>query len=325
METIHGAENFNRTNCPGLVIALGNFDGLHLAHKKVICRALHIAGENLKSAVLLLDPHPFKVLFPQSNLLLISTVAERAKILEKWGIDYLIIEEFTPQFSSLSPYSFIKDYLVGYLNVLEIVVGYDYSFGARGKGTPEELLRWSKKFRYHVEIMPPVMIGGEVVSSSLIRELISKGDVTGASFYLGDYFSRTGRVIHGEGRGRHLGYPTANLDIPSGLLLPENGVYLTLAICRGKTFFSLTNIGKKPTFMQSEKVVVEVYILDFNGDLYGEELTIKFLNRIRRERYFSEAALLQRQIEADEKLARKLIDKEYKKCSNLQEVTLGLE
>ena len=163
-------------------------------------------------------------------------MAERAKILEKWGIDYLIIEEFTPQFSSLSPYSFIKDYLVGYLNVLEIVVGYDYSFG-RGERTPEELLRWNKKFRYHVEIMPPVMIGGEVVSSSLIRRLISKGDVTGASFYLGDYFSRTGRVIHGEDAAGIWGIPPLIWIYLPRLLLPENGVYLTLAYAERKNIF----------------------------------------------------------------------------------------
>jgi len=318
MEIINGAEKFSLIkDRAGLVIALGNFDGLHLAHKKIIDRARQIAAEkNLKCAVLLLDPHPVNVLFPQSSLLLLSTVTERAKILEQWGMDYLIIEDFTPAFSNISPYNFVKDYLIEYLNVAEIIVGYDYSFGAQGRGTPGDLLNWSEEFGYHVEIMPPVMIGDEVVSSSLIRELIAKGDVAEASFYLGDFFSRTGRVVHGDTRGRHLGYPTANLEVLPGLLLPENGVYLTLAVLGEKKFFSLTNVGKKPTFSQSDEVVIEVYLLDFSGDIYGEELKLMFLNKIRREKKFSDAGLLVKQIRADEKWARELIDTKYKKIFN---------
>ena len=257
------------------------------------------------------DPHPAKVLFPHSDLLLLSTVKERAKKLAEWGTDYLIIEEFTPEFASLSPYSFVKDYLARLLNVSTIIIGYDYSFGSKGQGTPNELLRWSGQFGYNVEIIPPVMIGNEVVSSSLIRELVSKGEVANVAAYLGDYFTRTGQVVHGEGRGRHLGYPTANLEIPPGLLIPGNGVYLTLAVWGEKIFFSLTNIGKKPTFSQSNEVVIEVYLMDFSGDLYGEELTLKFLNKIRREKYFSEVGFLIKQIQADEKRARELITEEY--------------
>lgn len=315
MKIIHGAANFQYIkDRPALAIALGNFDGLHIAHKRIIDKTREIAkAKNLKCAAFLLDPHPVKVLFPQSDLFLLSSVAERAEKLDKWGVDYLIIEDFTPEFSALSPHSFVKDYLAGFLNVSEIIVGYDYSFGFQGQGTPKELLRWSEEFGYHVEIMPPVALGSEVVSSSLIRELILQGEVKAASVYLGDYFSRTGTVVHGEGRGRHLGYPTANLKTPPGLLLPGNGVYLTLAEWKGKTYFSLTNIGKKPTFKQDNEIVVEVYLMDFSGDLYGEELTIKFLNRIRKEKYFPEVSLLVKQIKDDEKKARDLIAEEYAK------------
>lgn len=315
MKIIHGAANFQYIkNRPALAIALGNFDGLHIAHKKIVDRTREIArAKNLKCAIFLLDPHPASVLFPQSDLFLLSTVAERAEKLDKWGMDYLIIEDFTPEFSMLSPYSFVKDYLAGFLNVSEIIVGYDYSFGARGQGTPNELLKWSEELGYNVEIMPPVMLGSEVVSSSLIRELILKGEVKGASVYLGDYFTRTGRVVHGDGRGRHLGYPTANLETPPGLIIPGNGVYLTLAEWKGKQYFSLTNIGSKPTFMQGNEIVVEVYLMDFSGNLYGEELTLKFLNKIRKEKYFSEVCFLIRQIKDDEKRARELIAEEYAK------------
>ncbi len=315
MKIIHGAKNFSYIKeQKSLAIALGNFDGLHLAHKKIIDKAREIArSEDLKCAVFLLDPHPVKILFPKSNLLLLSTIKERAEMLAKWGVDYLIVEDFTPEFSGLSPYNFVRNYLVGLLNVGEIIIGYDYSFGFRGQGTSHDLLRWGEKLGYEVEIVPPVMLGGEIVSSSLIRDLVSKGDVTSAAVFLGDYFALTGRVVHGEGRGRSLGYPTANLKIPPGLLIPENSVYLTLATWGGKRFFSLTNIGKKPTFAEGNEISVEVYLMDFSGDLYGEELTLAFLNKIRSEKHFSEAGLLIKQIQSDEKRARKLIAEEYAK------------
>jgi len=318
METIYGAKNFSLLqNRSELVIALGNFDGLHLAHKEIIGRAIEMAAaKGLKSAVFFLEPHPVKVLFPESDLLLLSTVAQRTKILEEWGLDYIVVEDFNTEFSMLPPVNFARDYLAGYLNAACVVVGYNYSFGSQGRGTPLELLGWGEEFGYGVEIVPPVMISGEVVSSSLIRGLISSGDVSEASLFLGDYFSRTGRIVHGEGRGRHLGYPTANLQFLPDLLLPAGGVYLALAEFGEQKYFSLTNIGKKPTFSRSEEVVIEAYLLDFSGDIYDKELTLKFLQRIRKEKSFSGAELLVKQIDADVKFARDLIAKQYKDLLN---------
>ena len=310
MEIVYGAKNFSlMQDKSALAIALGNFDGLHLAHKRIIDRVIEIAAaKGLKSAVFLLNPHPVQVLFPGSNLLLLSTIMERAKALESLGIDYLIMEDFNAQFSELTPLSFVRDYLAGYLNAASVVVGYNYSFGSKGSGTPHELLRWGEEFCYDVEVMPPVMISGEIVSSSLIRELIGKGEVSEASLYLGDYFSRIGRVIHGEGRGRRLGFPTANLQFLPELLLPGNGVYLTQAYIGEQRYFSLTNVGKKPTFSQRDEIVVEVYLLNFSGDIYNKELTLKFLQRIRKEKSFAGADLLVRQIQEDVEYAKSLIN-----------------
>jgi riboflavin kinase / FMN adenylyltransferase len=310
MEIIYNIENFKKTN--KIILALGNFDGVHLAHRKIIKQTKCLAEKReIKSAVFLLDPHPLKILYPYKKLFLLSTLEEKAEILRNMGIDYLIIEKFSEKMAMLSPFKFIQDYLVNALNVVEIVVGFDYTFGRQGKGTTYTLLKWSKMFDFHVEIIPPVMIDNKVVSSSLIRDLIINGEVEKASVYLDGHFQKKGKVIHGEGRGRGLGFPTANLDLDESLLLPSRGVYLSLIFWRDKKFFGLTNIGKKPTFSSSDKTSVEIYLLDFNEDVYDEELTVKFLHRIRDEIPFKDGSYLKKQIENDVNTAKALIEKEY--------------
>jgi riboflavin kinase/FMN adenylyltransferase len=168
-----------------------------------------------------------------------------------------------------------------------------------------------KKFGFEVEIIPPVMIGGKVISSSLIRELVTRGEVEKASEYLGAFFERKGKVIHGEGRGATLGFPTANLEISADFLLPANGVYLNLVRFRDKELFALTNVGKKPTFCTDNKTHIEVFLLDFNKDIYGEELTVRFLHRIRDEIAFKDSQLLIKQIKRDLLKAQILIDRKY--------------
>jgi riboflavin kinase / FMN adenylyltransferase len=312
MKVIHNVENY-RENNNGLAIALGNFDGLHLAHRKIIEKTIFKANEmGLKSAVFLLDPHPVKVLHPHKNMFLLSSLEERTEILEEMGIDFIITQKFTPELAMISPFKFVEEYLVNALKVKEIVVGFDYTFGRLGKGTTYNLLKWDEIFNYKVEIFPPVMIGNEVVSSSLIRDLIMNGEVLRASEYLGRFFTRKGKVIHGEARGRNLGFPTANLDMGEEYLLPGNGVYLTLVLWKDKKMFGLTNIGRKPTFSSSDKITVEVFLLDFNEFIYNEELTVMFLHRIRDEITFKDGSRLIKQIESDLKSARKLIDSEYR-------------
>ncbi|MEW5921084.1 MAG: bifunctional riboflavin kinase/FAD synthetase [Bacillota bacterium] len=311
MFTIYGAANYQKGNRK-LFIALGNFDGLHIAHRRIISRTCSLARQaGDGSAVFLFDPHPVTRLYPGNSFLLLSSVKMRSEILEKLGIDYLIIEKFTEEIAGLSPFRFVTDYLIQCFSVAGVVVGFDYTFGHRGRGTAAHLLKWGEKFNFSVEVVPPVIIGDEVVSSSLIRELLARGEVKEAARYLGSYFKVSGKVIRGEGRGRTLGFPTANLQIGDGLLLPEKGVYLCSTVWRDKKYFALTNIGNKPTFYRSETMFVEVFLLDFTGDLYGEELTVEFLHRIRKEIAFPEACSLTEQIRIDLKKARELIRKEY--------------
>lgn len=311
MKLIYNVENY-RENNNGLALALGNFDGLHLAHRKIIEQTIYKAEEReLKSAVFLLDPHPIKVLRPHKEFLLLSSLQERAEILEELGIDYIIIQKFTAEMAMLSPFKFIEEFLVNALKVKEIVVGFDYTFGRQGKGTTYTLLKWDKILNYQVDIVPPVMIGNEVVSSSMIRGLIMNGEVSRASEYLGRFFTRKGKVIHGEGRGRNLGFPTANLDIGEEFLLPGNGVYLCLVLWKDKKMFGLANIGRKPTFSVSAEISVEIFLLDFHEVIYTEELTVMFLHRIRDEITFKDGSYLKKQIESDLKLVGKLIEKEY--------------
>lgn len=311
MKIIYDIENYEGEK-NGLVIALGNFDGIHLAHKKIIQKAKTNAKKlGIKSAVFLLDPHPVRILYPQRSFQLLSSLEERATILQNMGIDYLIIEQFSEKMAALSPFDFISNYLVHTVNVAQIVVGYDYTFGHRGKGTTYTLMELGKLFGFEVEIIPPVMIRNKVISSSLIRELVSLGEVEKVPEYLGTFLQRKGKVIHGEGRGTTLGFPTANLEISGDLLLPANGVYLNIVQWKEKKMFALTNIGKKPTFCSGDETHVEVFLLEFNKDIYGEELSIQFLHRIRDEIAFKDGKHLRKQIEQDLLTAQKLIDGKY--------------
>jgi riboflavin kinase/FMN adenylyltransferase len=310
MKIIYNVENYNGKG--RLVVALGNFDGIHLAHRKILEETKTSAKKlGLKSAVLLLNPHPVQLLFPEKSFQLLSSLEDRAEILADLGMDYLIVEQFTEHIARLSPYNFVRNYLAHTLNVARVVVGYDYTFGHRGKGTTYTLMELGKKFGFEVEIIPPVMIGGKVISSSLIRELVTRGEVEKASEYLGAFFERKGKVIHGEGRGATLGFPTANLEISADFLLPANGVYLNLVRFRDKELFALTNVGKKPTFCTDNKTHIEVFLLDFNKDIYGEELTVRFLHRIRDEIAFKDSQLLIKQIKRDLLKAQILIDRKY--------------
>lgn len=311
MLIVNGASNYRHTG-DQLFLALGNFDGLHMAHRRIIRRTCSLAQQaGGKCAVFLFDPHPVTRLYPEKEFLLLSSVKMRAEGLAQMGIDYLIVEDFNEKVAALSPFRFVADYLVNNFSVTGVVIGFDYTFGRGGRGTPVHLLKWGERFNFSVEVVPPVVINNEVVSSSLIRELLARGEVKDAAYYLGEYFKISGQVVRGDGRGRLLGFPTANLDLPEGLLLPAKGIYLCSVNFRGERYFALTNIGSRPTFHRDNKVSVEAFMLDYSGDLYGEELTVSFLHRIRREFTFADANSLVEQIRRDEKKARELIRRDF--------------
>lgn len=311
MEIINGAINYKHHNNK-LFLALGNFDGLHLAHRCIVNRSVDLAKEyGGKSAVFLFDPHPVTRLYKKKDFLLLSSVQHRGEMMEELGVDYLIIEQFDESIASLPPYRFVADYLVKLLHVSGVVIGFDYTFGKRGRGTAAHLLRWGEKFGFEVDVVPPVIVDGEVVSSSLIRNLLAGGEVKKAAKLLGCNFKLRGQVVYGEGRGKTLGFPTANMQLQDGLLLPARGVYLCSTSIDGVKYFALASIGSKPTFHRQNKVFVEVYLIDYEGDLYGMELTVEFLHRIREEAVFSGAESLTEQMRLDLRQGRELIRQEY--------------
>ncbi len=311
MEIVYGINDYQKDQ-GGIVLALGNFDGLHLAHRDIIQRTRQEAlRKALKSVVFLLDPHPVQVLYPGRKLQLLTTLEEKLEKIEALGVDVAIVEPFTAKISTLSPFCFVEKYFKNHLNVVKVIVGYDYTFGRKGKGTVNHLLRWGEQLGFEVEIVSPIMYENDVVSSSLVRELLLNGEAERAAKILGCFYQRKGRVVYGDGRGRQVGFPTANLEIPADLLLPGRGVYLSLVLRGAERYFGLTNIGTKPTFCQDHQTTTEVYILDFTGDLYHEELTLCFLHRIREERVFDSIDAFKHQVGQDVAAARKFIRDEY--------------
>lgn len=288
-----------------ITLALGNFDGIHLGHQRLIGEAVEIArGNNGIAAVLTFDPHPMQVLKPElAPPMLLDREAKRQKMAQL-GVDVLLLCPFTREFARLSPEDFIKEILVKQLNITGIVVGYNYTFGHKGQGTPETLWKYAAEYGYDLHVIPPVKLGNQVVSSTLIRSLLAEGNVTAARKFLGYYPFTEGTVVLGDRRGNTLGFPTANIDCPEGLMVPANGVYSVKVELDGDTFLGVANVGTKPTFHQNNRTNIEVHLLDFCGDIYGKTIKINYLRRLRDERKFSSITDLVNQIQIDVHSAR---------------------
>lgn len=291
------------------ILTIGNFDGFHLGHqaifKEMKKRAREMGGTTIAFTF---EPHPLKVIAPKKILKLLSTFEEKARLIEAEGIDLLLCPNFTKTFADQHPRDFVKDVLYRKLGVSEIFVGYDYAFGKGRKGNVESLKEMAGEFGFKVIVVEPVRIGKDVVSSSKIRELLSKGKVKEATLFLGRPYSIEGTVIWGEGRGAALlGFPTANIDIGNpDLLIPKEGIYATTVFFNGKSFKGATNIGYKPTFGEGS-FSFEVHILDFNGDLLGKRLRVNFIERLRNEEFFSSPAELSEQIRKDVEAVREIL------------------
>ncbi len=304
MRIIRGADN-TPTACHGnIYLALGNFDGVHTGHQSVIKEAVRMAGDSGGvSAVLILDPHPANFFNPRGGVRLISDPDMKKELLAGLGLDYMIIEPFDLSLAGLSPEEFIMYYLKEKIKVKGVICGFDYSFGKNAGGDPFCLEEWSRRLSFELRVCPPVKINGKTVSSSNIRRLLAAGQIERASYLLNYHFYRTGIVIKGDGRGKTLGYPTANLLTNPQLILPEEGVYYTVTNLNGQMFLSATNIGSCPTFREG-RISVETHILDFFDDLYGQDLTVYFIKKIRDEIAFADVEALTGQMEADIKQIR---------------------
>lgn len=285
------------------VITVGNFDGVHLAHQKIIQLALEKAkARNGVCVAYTFRPHPKVALKPGLQLSLLSTYDEKLELLESLGVDVAIEEPFSREFSTIEPEQFFTDVLLRQLSAEAIVVGYDFAFGKERHGHLDVLAKFCEKAGVELTVVSPQRLEGEVVSSSKVRQYLLAGNIEFANRLLGRNFFYRGVVIRGDARGRKIGFPTANLRIENKLTLPL-GVYATWAIHEGKKFPSVTNVGIRPTFQADEhhenQVLVETHILDRTIDLYGTTLEVQFVSKLREEKKFSSIQDLKDQITRD--------------------------
>ncbi len=290
----------------GAVIAVGNFDGVHLGHRHLIELARTQAQQlGLKSGVLTFYPHPVRVLAPHVDLQLICSLEERLDLLESLGVDLVLAQRFEPGFAALDPLSFIEDVLVSALGVKSLIVGYDFGFGARRAGNVDLLKAHGKRLGFDVHVVAAVTDEqGLVASSSRIRTLVQSGDLATANRVLGREFCLNGVVVPGEQRGRELGFPTANLDV-STELRPRTGVYAGRLDWGEGPKLAVVNIGTKPTFGTTSRQTVEAHVLDGRDhQLYGKRCSLSLVGRIRDEKTFAGAEELKAQILVDVIAAR---------------------
>jgi riboflavin kinase/FMN adenylyltransferase len=288
------------------ILLMGNFDGIHLGHQALLRRAIDDAKEmGGRSVVLTFEPHPLKVLAPQRAPRLILTHKDKMTLLQSFGVDAVIVQTFDAAFANIEAQAFVREYLVGRIGVHKMWVGKDFRFGKGRKGSVEDLIRWGKETGFTVGLIEPIQLGGHRVSSSRIRTLIEQGEVRVAGNYLGRRHFISGRVVSGHGRGRHLGYPTANI-VARTEVLPRDGIYASIMQAGGRQWRSVTSLGINPTFGAGPRTI-ESYIFDFDGDLYGQAVKLFFVERIREEKKFSSAESLVEQIKLDVASAREIL------------------
>lgn len=290
-------------------VTIGSFDGVHLGHQFLIRKLVegaHSAG--CRAVIITFDPHPavyFKRV-PASNLL--SSPEERESLICSLGIDQVITLRFDAEVANLSAEEFVT-LMKRHLGLEHLLAGVDFALGKNRTGTIAELTRIGLPLDIHVEVVPPFVLNGQIVSSSQIRQLLQSEQVRAANTLLGRPYSLTGEVVHGEARGSRLGFPTANMQIPSERLLPSNGIYATWAIIDGRPYPSATNVGVRPTFDHSLPAPrVEPYLMDTDGDFYGKELRLEFIEFLRPEIKFPDATSLIKQINQDVEKAREVLE-----------------
>jgi riboflavin kinase/FMN adenylyltransferase len=297
MEIIFGIDQIKKPFI-NPVVTLGNFDGVHLGHQRIFERlkaeAINIQGEAI---VITFEPHPLKILSPKHCPPLITPFKKKMMLIEKIGIEKVLCIEFSLDFAEISPPEFVKDILAEKVSTKKVIIGYNYHFGKGKSGDAETLKNICKRFNIEVEIVEALAIDHIIVSSSKIRELIRKGNVEKASKLLGRDYPIIGKVIEGAKRGYAMGYPTANLEI-SEELYPKTGVYAVEVLWKNQVFKGLANVGYNPTF-DTKAFSLEVHILNFNHEIYGDEIQVNFKRRIRNEIRFDSPSHLIDQIRKD--------------------------
>jgi len=280
------------------LLTIGVFDGVHAGHRYLLEKLKQRSAEkNLLSGVVTFNPHPQSVLYPRNQLPGLSNLEDRVRAFQELGIKIVAVLTFTAQVAQLSARDFMS-LVKKQLRMRGIMVGPDFALGLNREGNIDLLRAMGREMEFSVEVIPSYIINGEVVSSTLIRRVLAQGDMRKVEGLMGRYFQLVGKVITSDKRGRILGFPTANLDIKPQQALPGNGIYATIAQVDGEQFYSATNIGIRPTFGEGEKTV-ETHLLNYKGDLYGKDMRLEFVQKLRDEQRFLSSEELKAQIERD--------------------------
>ncbi|PCJ98893.1 MAG: riboflavin biosynthesis protein RibF [Flavobacteriaceae bacterium] len=306
MITVQSISTFDKKHFTAITI--GTFDGVHIGHRKILERLINNAKDlDLKSTVLTFFPHPRMVLQKDAEIKLLNTIDERIHILEKSGLDYLIVHPFTLPFSRLSATEFVRDVLVNDLNIKKIVLGYDHRFGRNRNANINDLISFGNTLDFQVEEIPAQEIDDVSVSSTKIRKALLDGDIKTANAYLGYNYMLTGVVQKGKGLGRKINFPTANLHIEETYkLIPKEGVYVVKSNLKNVTVYGMMNIGYNPTVAGTEKSI-EIHFFDFDQDLYDQKIQIDIVDRLRDEHKFDSVEKLQQQLEKDKKTSLEIL------------------
>ena len=301
MKVFHGTDNANILR--GTVLTLGVFDGLHLGHQRIMQTIVSRAkAVNAVPTAITFDPHPRAVLYPENAPPLLQTLDQRLANFEVLGIEQAIVIRFDKTFAAQDAKVFLRDIVYERLQTKEVYLGKGFAFGKNRGGNIELLRKMSAELGFYADEAPEVCLRGQRISSSKIRQLLADGKVNLARRMLGRPYGVEGQIVHGFERGRTIGFPTANLK-PTNRVIPRYGVYATATLINNQWQRSITNVGVRPTFESDKEPSIESYVFDFDGDLYGDVLRVRFLHRIRDERKFGGIEELKSQIEKDTRRA----------------------
>lgn len=304
MEIYYHIDEIQR--CEGSIVTVGTFDGVHLGHQAIIKELKAISGG--PSTLITFEPHPQRVLNPRQSIKILTPLEEKLQILRELGLDKVLVLRFDEKIAQMPPRGFIEEIIINRIGVKEMVIGYDHAFGRGRSGHKDTLKQLGDDFGFKLKVLQPITIDGRIVKSTLIRRLLEEGQVREANRLLGRLYRLSGWVIRGEGRGKTLHFPTANIRIErEEKLIPGDGVYAVLVHLKGKPYKGILNIGFKPTFGSQERAI-EVHILDFDSNIYNQRIEIEFVDKIREERRFKSPSELTIQMKRDRKRGLEVLE-----------------
>ena len=295
------------------VVTIGTFDGVHIGHQKIIKRLVKLARKkDMQAIVLTFFPHPRMVLQKDTGLKLINTIEEKSELLENLGVDQLVVQEFTADFSRLTALEFVRDILVNKLGAKYIIIGYDHRFGRNRAANIEDLREFGETYNFKVVEISAQEVNEVAVSSTKIRGTLSNGEIKTANAFLGYHYFLSGKVVEGKGLGQQIDFPTANLNIDADYkLVPKDGAYVVKSVIDGKEYFGMMNIGRNPTVSNEIDRKIEIHFFDWNKPMYGWNLKVELLHRIRDERKFESVEALRKQLFHDKEQILRFIADHY--------------